>query len=385
MAISPRASRWAQRAAPLLLLLACFAAACGPAQVGRLVIDNPDPDDPARPTFFDIGTLRHGTRTRLPVHFTNDGRGPVTLMHVDPACQCTVAERVRLVAQDGGILVEGDVRRDGNMLVVPAGGRMELVVGINTKSLLPNRDKLAVMRLRTSSPETPFITLEIHLMSESLFQVTPDALRLGEVPESYGGSARVEIMTGWPKSPARILEVVEATGAVQAQMTHVHVNGEDIWALVASLSPGLPRGAVREKVVLATTDREGHGDGGRLEITVWAMVGPDVGLSRRHLHFGVLPQGTSGTLELEVVARVPGLRLSVAGVEFGGPAAAHLSASFAPAPGRYVDVEGRCERWVLTLAADAALPPGPFQGTVTVLLDDEQYPCIEAPVAGRVH
>lgn len=349
---------------------------------GGLVVLNDDPVDPRRPHFFDLGELEHGTRTELPVLLENRDPVPVTIEHVDPACQCTSVKRLRLVDEEGRVLREGDVERDGRMLTVPSGGRTELLLGVNTLSVRPNRDRLAILRVVSDSVTTPFLTLEVHLRSHKPFSVTPRSLQLGAIPQSHGGSKQVRILTGVPDSGARVAGVRETTGGVEATLDH-HVDGaEPVWVLTARVPPLKPKGGLREKVVLDTV--EADGEEGTLEVDVWAQVVDDVGFDRPTPFFPPVREGETSTLELDLVARVPGMRVRLEDVRVSGPAAEHVSATFRPAEGYYVDDDRRCERWTLELEAGPGLPPGRFEAELVALLDDDQWPEVRTTLAGHV-
>lgn len=375
-----------------LALLALPLTACGDAgRVGPgqgstgtlgLVIQNPDPVDPARPHFFDLGEMDHGSRQELPIYFENTGKEPITILEADPACACTSAKRIRTVNAEGAILQVGDVKRRGDILTVPAGGRMELLLGINTKTLSPNRDKLAILRLRTDSASTPWITLELHLSTTLPFLLTPASIQLGLVPQSHGGSGQCRIMTGTAGAEGRVLGIRSSSDSVEAHLDYLFVNEEHVWTLTARLLPLQPMGPARSQVILETVE-EG-GEEGTLSVDVWAQVVDDVGLDRANPHFGVVPIGQSRKLSLDLTARVPGSRTLIREVLLTGPAAEHLTVSWKPKESAYVDEDGHSQRWSITMVTDKDLPPGRFEADLLVTLADEQNPEVRATVQGVV-
>lgn len=370
------------RTRPVLTWIGLFAlaAGCGDARGRGLVVVAPA--IPERPFFHDFGTLRHGTRTEHAVHLRNTDPEPVTILSADPACACTRARALRLVDGEGTLVEEGDLESRTGMLTVPPGGLVELVIGMNTASILPNQEKLAVMRVRTSSENTPFLTFEMHVLAEKLFTATPGEIRMGEIPTGSGGSARTNIMTGARDSLARIVEVLETTGAVTAELEEVFVNDEFVWGLTATFPPLLPLGPQHATIVLATTDAEGQGAGGRFEIAVWASVVPDVVVLPHNLHFGALAPGEGGTLEATLRALVPGARVKVLEAQVEGPRADLFAIDYEPQG--YVDDQGRSDRWALRVTSSPEMASGRFAGTLRLRLDDEQTPEVVEEFAGYV-
>ncbi len=378
------------RPSALLLSLPLCLTACDPARdlapvtdnESGLVIDNEDPADPARPHYFNIGMLEHGTRSELPVYLVNRAAEEVTIQHVDPACMCTCAKRIRLVDEAGTILEEGDVKRRGNVLTVPPGGRVQLLIGVNTRSVVANTKKLAIMRVVSDHPENPYLTIEVHLETNRAFMVTPASIRLGEIPQGYGGSAQTSIMTGKRGGGERLMDVKSTTGDIETNLDYLFVNGEHTWTLTATVPPLKPMGALREKVVLRTLLEDGEED--TLEIDVWAQVVDDVGFDRSNPHFGALNFGETRTLNLDLVARVPGMRVRMEGVELTGPASDHLTVTWSPKYGEYVDDDGAAERWTLKIVTHAELPSGRFEADLVALLADDQVPEVRTKLNGFV-
>jgi hypothetical protein len=363
---------------PLIATAGCGA---GPTAAG-LVIQDPNPADPTRPHFFNLGVLEHGTRLEVPILLVNTDPDPLRIKRADGACACTTPKRIRLVDGADQVLVEGDMRfRDGYILEVPPGGRVQLVVGVNTKSMLPNQEKLAVLRLTTDSVHSPFMTFEFHLASKRPFLITPPSIQLGRIPQGYGGSGRCEIMTAKPGTEERIIDVLEATGGLEAGLEYLFINGEHVWTLTATVPPLHDQGPLKEKVVLRTVDDGGNDD--RLELDVWAQVVDDVGFDTPN-PFLNLVGGEAGSLTLELVARVPGMRVRMTSALLTGPAAEHISATFRPKEGTYLDDDGSCQRWTIDLTTDGALPPGTFEGELVVQLTDRQWPEVRTKVRGFV-
>ena len=362
-----------------LSLLPLFSA-CGAEPRGGLVVLNPD--DPERPRFHDMGTMPHGSRGEWVVRMQNLDPVPVTIRSINVACACVRAKSVRWIDADGKVLAEGDPQSREMALEVPAGGLLELVIGVYTASIRPNSERLAILTLVSTSKVTPFLAFELHINPQKLFSLKPSEARLAEIPRGYGGSQKINIMTGLRGSEARLLEVIETSAGVEAELDYLFVNNEHTWGLLVRVLPNQPPGAFRGKVVLSASDAQGQGTEQRLEVPVWAQVVEDVTITPHILNFGNLLPGVEGQLRAKVRALVPGARVKVIAIEVSGEVAEHLSVTFSPVG--YVDADGRCEAWDVIVFSDTEMPQGRFRGALTVKLDDEQYPTLEKAFQGLV-
>jgi len=366
------------------LVAAALLAACGRPEPARGLVVL-DPENAARPFFHDAGTLEFGARTEWTWSLENTDQAPVTILSATPACHCTRLKDLRAWPAGGGPAIEGDPNAKGALLVVPPLARLELVLGIQTASVLPNQDRLAILRVNTSSPATPFLNFEVHVRARRTFLVKPAEIRIGDMAHTHGGSGSTTIMTGVPDSPARVLSVLETTGGLEAVLDYQFVNQEPVWTLTATVPPGDPEGArglVHEKVVLATTDAEGEGDQGRLAIEVWANALEDVVIDRRVL-LGAIPRDVEKRAEVTVRALVPGMRVRVLSAELSGRDAQSLVvAGFEPRA--YADDQGRSNLWSIALATRAGLEPGLLEARLTVRLDDAVTSELSTSVEGVV-
>ena len=364
--------------APLGLALA--SSACDGAEPARgLVVV--DPDDPARPFFHDAGTLPRGAREQHVWRLRNTDRVPVTFTSATPACQCTRVKAMRTAPAGAHEPVLGRLDSPDGILTVPAGGEMELVVETITASLTPNVDRLAILRVNTSSKHTPFLTFEIHVKAAEPFRVTPGEIRIGEVGISHGGSGTAQVQPAVLDSTLRLTGVKETSGGLTAELDYLFVTGQHVWTVTATVPPGHPRGVAHGEVLLGTVDEE-DGSTGEVAVEVWANVLDDVHMAER-LHFGAVPAGEEKPMVAHVRALVPGMRVRVLEAIFEGPAADSLRVDGITAR-TYADADGRSSHWEVELVAGDDLARGPFEATLVVRLDDEQYPELRARVQGVV-
>jgi hypothetical protein len=362
---------------PLALLTL---AACDSRPGLGLVVQNPV--DPERPYFHDFGTLKFGQQVERVFKIKNTDAVPVTVLSLHPACTCTRVRSLSTTPPGGGAAVQGDLEMPENIIRVEPGAILEMVVAVNTRSIRPNSDSLNILRVRTDSKHTPFMTFELHVLAEKLFTLSPAELRLGDVPISHGGSKRLTILTGYPNSSAEVVAILETTGGIEATLQPTLSGSEVRWDLTATL-PQLTRfGARHETILLSTTDKAGQGDEGRLLVHVWARVVPDVIIHPEPIHFGLVSATQGGRAQAELRALVPGTRVRVLRASFQGTRAESLQCTFEPVG--YVDPEGRCDRWSLSLSAAPGLAPGRFQGTLECLIDDEGTPRVSAALQGVV-
>lgn len=364
----------------ILLALGCGAEAPHSSAAGTdagLVIHG----EGERKNFHDFGAVPYGKRATHTFVLENTEAVPITILSVQWPCSCVRIKSITYETDAGEVIV-GDVRATDGVLVVPPGELVDLTILVDTTAVpIPNRDKLSIVRVRTDSQYTPFITFEVHLIAEKLFQVTPATIHLDEVPTTAGKAAVARIVTGTPGSLARIVGIAAQGERVTATLTETVMGAENLWTLSVTLPELQPLGPIRDRVVLATTDDQGQGESGTLEIAVWAQVVEDVVIYPRSPNFQAIEAGTEAVLELELRALVPGARVLVEGVVIEGALADHFEvAREVVAP----DATGRSSRWKLTLRADSTLPPGRFDGTLRVALDDDQHPEVRSRFGGFV-
>lgn len=366
----------------LLAIATLFSACSDPSSAGGQGLVMLEPENPDRPFFHDAGALPYGSSVEHTWSFRNTDSEPVTIKTANPACACTRLKDLRYLPEDGSSPVRGDLDAGRDLLTVPAGATLELVVGISTTSLQPNTDRLAVMRVTTSSRVTPFLTFEVHVKADKPFLVKPAEIRIGDIPLSHGGAGKTLVMTGVRGGAARILDVLEVSGGLEAELDYQFVNGEHHWTVLARVPGGRDMGVIHERVTLSTTDSDGLGDDGRLILDVWANVVEDVYVAPR-MHFGVIREGEPKTMDVGIRALVPGMRVRVEGVQLVGESSEFIEV-LDILPVGYVDDEGRTNAWTLKLQAGDSLPQGAFDLELLVGLDDEQYPEVKSRIQGVV-
>ena len=370
----------------LALALALFCGGCGgdskantpePAR-GFVVLDAANPD---RPFFHDFGNVSYGERRVHRFHMRNTDDVEVRVLSTLGACACSKVTGLRTLPATGEP-VEADFARKEDLLRVPPGGELEFVVTVDTAKTKPNEHKLAIMTVRTSSVNSPFLTFELHIKSEKLFTINPAEIRIGDAPKSSGGWGATRIMTGVAGAAARILpEPVEHSERIEASLEHIVVGNENIWTLTATVRENQPPGPLREVVTLHTTDADGQGDAGRLEVVVWAQVTEDIKLYPPLLSFLVIEAGQSGEVGGRLRALVPGARMRILGARIEGELADHFQVRHKPVS---EDGQGRSHEWLVHVSADEHLPVGRFDGRLVLSLDDSRYPEISAAFSGYV-
>ena len=374
----------------LLLVLATLCAACGPA---------PSPPAAAlsivaggkgeRANFHDLGTLSFGEEAEHVFSILNPGPESVRILNVRSACACSTPS---LGYRDAaGHWVAGNTRNtQGPALVLPAGRTAELTLRVSTASVRTlNRDKLVLVRLQSDAPQTPFLTFELHLIVERLFQATPDPLDLGFTPRSGGGSARAELARAITDGAANILRLRSVTPPFSADLESWDNFGKPIWGLAASLPAGLDLGPVFGQAVLETTARDGTGSAGRFTLDLRAQVVTDWIASPARLLLrpapGTPPGTPPGEAALEASSLVkfllPGARQPAPRWEFDGPTAPALTVSLeppagAPAPGA-TPAPGAA--WKLTLRAAPGALPRRASGTLRLSAAEENLPDLLLP------
>jgi len=327
------------------------------------VLEVVDPQDPERPLFRDFGVLTYGETVRFETRFTNTGPEAVDVLGIQPACQCTEILGTHVEGPDGETLPE---RAPGERLSVPPGADLVLRQRIATEKSEPNLNKLAMVRLRTTSMAQPFITLEIRFVPARRFEFAPGGLRMLAVPQSHGGEGQLKILTRAKTDRTRLLEVLEAPEGLSARLEELEYAGERYWFVYLSVPPLHPLGLVSGQITFRTTDEEGEGDDGRFTVPAVVRVVPDVRVAPELAAFGLVREGQARTVELALEALVPGAKIGVRDTRFEGEPAGALAIELVP------ETEGadRARSWTLRVTAPDTLEPSDINGLLTVTLDE---------------
>ena len=308
----------------------------------------------------------------------NTDREPVTILNAQGPCKCTRVKQIRYTTA-AGEEVRGDPRARDGMIEVPPGEVVEMTLEIDTRKLpRANADTLEIVRLLTTSPNTPYPTFEMHVLAERLFQASPSSVALGDIAVSSGASAIVEIITGRPGSEARIDEIVEPGATVESRIEELFLNGEYAWRVHIDVPGGLERGPFHDKLVVSGSKGETRET---IEIGVFARVVDDVVVQPGRIVVGVVNEGQSARVEAELKTLVPGMRVGIEEATVEGALADHARVEYEPVG---ADGVGRSNRWKLVVHLDAGLPVGRFDGELLLSLDDSQYPEVRAQVMGNV-
>jgi len=340
-----------------------------------------NPTDSERPFFRDFGQIRRGESREWTIQLLNQDPTPVEVLDVRAPCGCMSVRVLRARLASGEVIVGDQYKKQPPMLVVPPGATLELELLLTTDQVQPNMDKLALFRLMTSSPASANITFEAHLMALDSFAATPHEFAFGDVPQGFGGRTKVRILAEPRGSAAKILGIAEQGQRVRAEFEETFYGGEFVWHLLADLPALEPLGAVRDKIVLRTTDAQGQGDAGRMTLAVLGTVVPDVRITPPLFAFGARKPDESAEFVGRVDALVPGARTKVIGHRFEGPSAASFEASFEPLQ---PDDAGRSISTEITVKLRPGHALGPMAARLYLDLDDAQNPTASAPVSGFV-
>jgi len=342
-----------------------------------LVVVNPAGD---RPTFFDLGRLAFGRRAEHVFRIRNEDPVPVTVQDLLASCGCA-APRISYRSADG-TLVDGDPLSRQEVIRIPPGSVAELAIAIDTTRVESmNLDKLAQVRLRCDSKNTPYLTFEVHLLVERTLRAVPAEIELGQTPQSVGKSGRTDLTVDLRGSRARVLGVESIEGPFTATVDETEVGGVPVWIVLASANPGLPEGPVSGKVTLSVSSDDGSGRGPSFDVRVRAQISPDVVLRPPILSFGTVERGKSAVVSGEIVALVPGERVRVTGTRVAGLAGDAAGFAVEATPVEPGD-DGRAERWNLVLTTPASLAEPAFSGTLTIALDHPRVLEIRVPFSG---
>jgi hypothetical protein len=344
-----------------------------------LVILNPT--DSERPFFRDFGQIKRGESRDWTIQLLNQDPTPVEVLDVRTPCGCMSVRVLRARLASGEVVLGDQYRKEPPLLVVPPGAVLEIELLLTTDRVQANMDKLALFRVLTSSPASANITFEAHLMALDSFMATPHQLAFGDVPQGFGGRTKVRILAEPRGSAAKILGIAEQGQRVRAEFEETFYGGEFVWHVLADLPALEPLGAVRDRIVLRTTDALGQGDAGRMTLQALGTVVPDVRITPPLFAFGARKPDESGELVGRVDALVPGARTKVLGHRFEGPSAASFEASFEPLQ---PDDAGRSISTQITVKLRPGHAPGAMAARLHLDLDDPQNPTATAAVSGFV-
>ncbi len=329
------------------------------AQASGLVVANPTSD---RPWFHDFGDIPYGARPRHVFVIENREGRDVRVQDIQTVCWCTQPSAV-VVQPDGS---RGEPSAEGKGLVVPAGGKLELAILVDTKLVEKmNIDKLALVRLRSDSQATPYLSFELHLVVKRAFRSVPAEMDLGRVGHLSGKAGRVDCTVEIKGDPARIVAIERIDGPFEATLQETMIAGETVWIVGASAPPGLPRGPISGRVVLRTEAPQGAGQPAPWEVPIFGVVVDDVVSLPPNLSFG-LPQGEAPTrMGFDLVASMQVDRFRILEARFEGYAQDEIRLEWTPID---ADEAGRAARWrgEATLTSGAAPAR---QGSLVLLLD----------------
>jgi hypothetical protein len=367
-----------------LLVPALFLATCGPGQPpsgggkGLEILPHEGPLAPGvetrdpRPYYHDFGTVADGETITHVFRMRNTDPVPVAIQRVDPGCGCTVAS-LRVVHPDGRVEPGLSPRSKAETLLsVPSGAVAELELVVETRDLATkNTHKLITTRVLTDSPNGYFLSFEVHLYVLQPFAVVPATLAFGDVAESGGGSAKVEIVQATPAGmPLHELgELGELPAGLTAELLKELRMGRALWTLNARLEPPLERGPRHGTLQVATVQADGE-LGRALEVPWSANVVGDLLTDPQRIAFRARPEARTGQTEL--FSLLAGHRLRVTAVDVPAEQREFLAARFEPLE---ADDTGHSERWRVALELVAAPPEQEIlSGTLRVALDDPQHP-----------
>lgn len=339
------------------------------------------PEQPDRPYYHRLGPISYGQRRDHTFVFKNQDAEAVTIQAIQPACACVRPISFRVTEPTPS---EGRLSSPNSILTIPPGATAELTLRVDTGLVATNqqnRNKLVTVRMRCTSTATPFLMLEVSFKVDRLFSLGRGAIELGDIPANGGGGSEVNILTGIPGSPARVLAVLSAPDGVITQLEAIQGGSELHWQVTAELEPPLALGPIRGEILLSTTDARGEGSDGRLTIPFRGTVVPDVVLGPPTLSFSAVPQGEQRRLEAVLRSLLPGQRLAVHSPVLEGKSAPHMTCVLLP---QGPDDRGQSPYWKIELTLLDSHPSGRIEAILRVQTDDPNYQAFTRPITGLV-
>jgi hypothetical protein len=334
------------------------------------VLEVVQPENAERPLYKEFGDVAYGTNLFWNTTMKNTGTEPVIIRSAQAACGCTRFMDFRVTDAEGN----GPDRptpfaasKDRSLASIPPGGQIQMRMKLMTALSKVNQRKLAMMRLFTNSQLEPYMTFEVGFTPSRSFVFAPATANLTNSPVSSGKSKRVKILVDRAGDPERVLDVLSTPDGIEAELQTETFGGEYIWYVNVTVPPLTPLGPIRGDVILRTTDEEGNGNAGRLELPVVALVVPDVVASPNLISFRAFDRSVGAEFTGRLAALVPGARLKITGARFEGDHADKLSVEYTPV--KAFD-DGRALEWTYTVKMAPGHPAGYVAGTAIFELDE---------------
>ncbi len=334
------------------------------------------------PFYFSFGPLPYGKVFAHTFELRNIEDRAITIKRWEPACSCS---RIKSMYTWKGEEIEqgtidGNISKRGDMLRVEPGQRFSIEILVDTKRVTPNAHKLAVLRVVTDSEVDPYLAFEINFLPERLFEQASPSLKLGDIPLGGGIGNTMQVWSRVSMGEARLIDVLSTTPGLQAELELIpdHVSN---WNLTVTAIGQEKRGPLRGAVVLRTTDIDGLGDAGRLEIPVEGRVVPPIMMYPSNLSFGRIAQGKGGRLTAGVNGLAPGHKIAIKQAHLTGPSAEFLTVELERIA---TDTFGKSVRIDVHIHCDKDTPPGEIKAELTLDLVDEFDPTIVRTIHGLV-
>jgi hypothetical protein len=332
-----------------------------------------------RPTFYDFDRVPYGAQPRHVFRIKNEAAQALTIHDLLESCGCLRAT-VQYKSASGEV-VAGSRARSGPVIVVPAGQEFELVCAIDTSFVENmNLDKLAQVRMRSDSPDAPYLTFELHLIVERIFRAVPLVADLGLIPRSAGKSLRSDVSTETRGALAKITGVESVEGPFTATADATHVGDEPVWIVDVNAKPGLPLGPVRGKVRLGSTGLDGTGTGPPFDLEVLGTVVEDIVPSPSVFAFGTYARGTTRTCKVDLEALAPEQTFRCGSMRLTGDHADKLRIERTALQPKD---DGSARVWQFELTAPTDVPIGAFAGTVEIVTDHPAAVTVRVPYNGN--
>jgi hypothetical protein len=372
------------RASLTWLALAALAGACRHEQAsaggqGLVILPDDGPlgsgvaaRDP-RLNYWDFGTVQDGDVVTHVFRMQNSDSRPVAITRVDPGCGCTVAA-LRVVHADGSVAEGEPIRSKAPKLLTILPGEVgQLEVRMDTRDLsTKNSHKLTTLRVATDSPNGYFMSFEVHIYVTQPFALVPGTLAFGEIPESGGGTTKVEIVQAL-RGPQELKELGPLPEGMSAELVKEIRNVSPVWVLTLHVEPPLARGPLR--ATLHVTTETAPGVAGRdLEVPVTGTVVGDLVVDPARLVFRA-SRSEASQASCELFSLLSGQRLRVTGIDVPAEQRGFVVAQSEPVE---ADDAGQSKRWRITLTTQPPLPDQELlTGKLLVHLDDPQHPELE--------
>ncbi|MCA9054618.1 MAG: DUF1573 domain-containing protein [Planctomycetaceae bacterium] len=230
---------------------------------------------------YDFGVVARGADAEHRIRIHNLYKETVTIANIGTSCGCISA--------------------DVESKLVPSDAFVDLVVTLDTKNHLRQKDPNVDVRLTFDGVHFKDVRIPIHAYIRSDVVIEPGAAAFGTVDAGRGAEQRLKIKYAG-RDDWNIREVRSSRDYLRATVQELHRGGGRVdYDLVVQLSPNAPQGSISDQLQLVTDDANSP----LVPVKVTANVEPDIVVATPNVPLGMLSPGVEKTVKVILRGRQP--------------------------------------------------------------------------------